>query len=565
MRFLLLGDIHCYGHYAFDAIRKLGAQASLDAVVCTGDLTNAGGQIELESVAGAVKSGLEAIGSSHTPFIACMGNHDYGNKVNSDEENALCRARFESVVGVPFRHVANIKGYTFITFSARNHSAGYTDDDYAWLDSQIYAAERQSTDAPVFVISHYSSGAAGLYGDPDGAKGGRLHSVLADHPRSVLLSGHSHAFLANERSFMQAESGYHSINSGSLWQSCKWDEIPGNVNGYYIPAVTVAECDGGRVTLTRYDIQKDAPLGRPWVITSGADNSLEARAKSVPLPSFEKGDIEVSNVGARALLISYPQATGEVEYYKAEANCQGEKTVTATFTSYYFMPRQGRGMMEIDGLEPNSQYSLTLYPVDFYGRVGEGIKGAFKTMPEDGFEGDVLYDGPVLAEMWSGDVQNIREEVGFATDSDEATPYIISKAEYELGGNFAVFAENSRNRYNNSDTDFSCLQVGRFTLATCRTKEGNVMALLENWQIDDGNPFLSQKVTERVELPYAIGKQTLGLTLSDGWLTAWRDSLPAIKIKAEGDDAPVAVALRLGETWGVFENCATFSQIKIAK
>ena len=236
MRFLLLGDIHCYGHYVFDAIKKVSAP--IDAVVSVGDLTNAGGQIEVESVAGAVKSGLDAIGCASTPFIACMGNHDYGNTVHSDEENALFRARFESVVGVSYRHVANIKDYTFITFSARNHSAGYTAEDYVWLDEQITIAEKVNS-LPVFVICHYSSGGTGIYGETN-TKGGPFDDVFKKHERAVLLCGHSHGYLANERSFMQSEAGYHAINAGSLWQSSKWDNIQGNVNGYYIPVVTIA-------------------------------------------------------------------------------------------------------------------------------------------------------------------------------------------------------------------------------------------------------------------------------------------------------------------------------------
>ena len=561
MRFLLISDVHCYGHYAFDAIKQVGNGAPIDAVVCAGDLTNSGGQIEMESVAGAVKSGLDAVGCSAAPFIACMGNHDYGNKVNSDEENALYRSRFESVVGVPFRHVANVNGYTFITFSARNHSAGDTAEDYEWLDGQIALAEGKN-DYPVFVVSHYSSAATGLYGDTE-QKGGPLDEVLKKHPRAILFCGHSHAYLANERSFMQSESGYHTVNAGSLWQSAKYDSIPGNVVGYYIPAVIVVNCDGPQVVMERYNAEKGQYFGRKWVVTPDCDSSLEARAAQVDAPEFSEGELEITNIGATSALISYPQATGEVEYYEAQACSADGQTATAKFTSYYFLPRQGRGCMPIDGLMPNSLHTLTLYPVDFYGRYGKGISVAFTTASQMAAPEKVIYDGPILPEMWTGDTQNIREEVGFATDSDESTPYIISKDSYLLGDRFAVFAHNNRNRYNNSDTDFSCLQVGRYTAATCRTKEGNRMAILDGWQIGAGNPFDSDCLVAEVNLPHTIGDQTIGLTLADGKLTLWRDSLPALIIDALPEQKEVKLALRLGETWGVFKNCAYFDKIAI--
>lgn len=558
MRFLLLGDIHCYGHYVFDAIKQVGLLGPLDAVVGVGDLTNTGGQIEVESVAGAVKSGLEAIDCPNAPYLTPMGNHDYGNKVNSDEDNALYRARFESVVGISYRQVTKVKGYTFITFSARNHSASYTAEDYRWLDEQL----SMSDDLPTFVACHYSSGALGLYGD-NGQKESPLDEVLKKHPNAVLLCGHSHAYLANERSFMQSEWGYHTVNAGSLWQSAKADSIPGTVTGYYIPAVTVVECEGDEVTMRRYNTDKGAFFGRPWVITAGCDSSLEARADLVASPEFCEGELEITNIGATSALVSYPQAMGEAEYYEAQTCSATGETATAKFTSYYFMPRRGKGCMQLDGLTPDSLHTLTLYPVDFYGRYGKGLSVAFETAPLTREPANLIYDGPIIPEMWTGDSQNIREEVGFATDSDESTPYIVSKDKYDLGNSFAVFAQNHRNQYNNSDSDFSCLQVGRYTAATCRTKEGNRVAILDGWQIGAGNPFDSDCLVAEAALPYAIGRQSLGLTLGGGKLTLWRDSLPALCVDALAEEKAVNIALRLGETWGVFKNCAYFDRISI--
>ena len=562
MRFLIIGDVHCYGHYVFEAIKQVGKNGPIDAVVCTGDLTNTGGQIEVESVAAAVKSGLEGIGST-APFIAAMGNHDYGNKVNSDEENALCRARFESVVGIPYRSVTKVKGYTFITFSARNHSANYTEEDYIWLDEQLTIAQKDGL--PAFVVCHYSSGTLGLYGDGGNKKGGRLDDVLKKHPQAVLLSGHSHAFLANERSFMQSESGYHSINAGSLWQSAKWDNITGNVVGHYLPVVIVARCDAATLSMERVDVIQQKAIGKPWIIAPDVDNSIAARAKRAPQMRFAEGDLQITNVGPCAALISYPQASGEVEYYLATATDNDGEQVSAQFTSYYYLPREGRGSMTIDGLTPDCDYTLTLCPVDFYGNQGTSLTARFKTTPAVPTFNEVLYEGPILAEMWTGDTDFIRDEVGFATDSDDVRPFIISQNSFDLGSSFEVFTHNHRNRYNNSDDDFSCLQVGRYTAATCRTRDDNRVAILDGWQIGDGNPFESDRVIATTKLPYTIESGTVGLTLKDGTLTMWRDDLPALTVAAEGFSAPVKVALQLGETWGVFKNCAYFDSISVLK
>ena len=108
------------------------------------------------------------------------------------------------------------------------------------------------------------------------------------------------------------------------------------------------------------------------------------------------------------------------------------------------------------------------------------------------------------------------------------------------------------------------MQVGRYTAATCRTKEGNRVAILDGWQISGGNPFDSDCIVAEATLPYVIGEQVIGLTLCDGKLTMWRDNLPALTVDALAEKGKkVKIALRLGETWGVFKNCATFSKIKI--
>ena len=51
-----------------------------------------------DSVAFFTKNAVAATGQS-IPLISCMGNHEFGNKVHSDEENAQYIARFEKHVG----------------------------------------------------------------------------------------------------------------------------------------------------------------------------------------------------------------------------------------------------------------------------------------------------------------------------------------------------------------------------------------------------------------------------------------------------------------------------------
>ncbi len=559
MRFLIIGDIHCYGHMVTAAIETVGKTGKLDAVIGVGDLTNSGEQMELEGVKSAVDIALSSIGCAGAPYITCMGNHDYGNKPHSDEENAFYRARFESVVGHPPCYCTTVDGYTFIAFSARNHWATITDEDYAWLEDCIITAERAS-DYPIFVMTHYSTVGDGLYGGQDGAT--KLTEIIGRHPRVIHLSGHSHGFLANERSFLQSESGYHVMNCGSLWQAAAHDNIKGSVTGYYIPIVTVAETDGAKVTLRRMDAVSGDYVGEAWHI-GDVDNTFAARAKRAEQPQL-CGDLTASSIGQNAILLTFSQASGECEKYRAKAMLCGESVAQAEYSSRYFMPYEGNANVELCSLSADTEYDIELTAVNFFGGESEPLRLRVKTAAELKPYDNTVYSGGIIAEMWQGDTEFIREGDIFGTDSDALMPYIETRESFDFSGGFSVFADNYRNRYNNVEANFSAVSVGDFTAVTSRDKAGNTMLLLDGYDLSVGTPIDDEHIVASVRLPHNIEDVTLGMTLYGDTLAVWRDKLPVITRKVDITRFNNArIGLRLGETWGVFKNCGKFSKIEI--
>ncbi len=561
MRFLIIGDIHCYGHMVAAAIETVGKSGKIDAIIGVGDLTNSGGQMELEGVRSAIDTALTSIGCAGAPYITCMGNHDYGNQPHTDDENSYYRSRFESIIGIPPSFCTTIGEYTFITLSAFNHAAGFSDDDFAWLENCIYIAE-QTPDLPIFVMTHYSTVGNCLYGEQMG--GVRLTEVLSRHPRVVHLSGHSHGFLANERSFMQSESGYHVINAGSLWQAATHDDITGSVTGYYIPIVIVAETDGADVTFRRIHAISGEQVGKEWRI-DGVDNTYSARTARAEIPHF-CGNVTASSVGARSVLLTFPQAGGECELYRAVAELHGERVSTAEYSSRYFMPYEGDASIEICNLTPNTEYQLSVCAVNFFGGESESLAVDITTANEIDDPADILYSGGIVPEMWAGDTEFIREGGVFGTDSDALTPYIVTCDRFSMCDGFSVFADNFRNRYNNEPSNFSAISVGDFTAVTSRDRAGNTMLLLDGYDLSQGTPIDDEHVVATVRLPHNIENVRIGMTMHDGIVTVWRNELPvitkAVDMKRFSD---VKIGLRLGETWGVFKNCAKFTKIKIAK
>ncbi len=560
MRILIIGDIHCYGHMVTAAIESAGKLGKIDAVIGVGDLTNSGEQMELEGVKSAVDIALSSIGCEGAPYITCMGNHDYGNKPHSDDENAYYRARFESVIGKAPSSCTEVCGYTFIAFSARNHWASFNDEDYVWLEESVEKAELKNEN-PIFLMTHYSAVGNGLYGEQEGMK--RLTELLSRHPRIIHISGHSHGFLANERSFIQSESGYHEINAGSLWQAAAHDDIPGSVTGYYIPIVMLAEVDGAEIILRRMDAVSGEFIGKEWRI-GGEDNRLAARAERAEIPKLKRGDLIQKAVGAYAALLEFPQAEGECEKYLAEAAVNGVTVATAEYSSRYFMQYEGNANIEIAGLEPETEYDISVYAVNFFGGRSEPLEIRLATKADIRPYANAVYSGGIICEMWQGDTEFIREGDIFGTDSDALMPYIETRESFDFSGGFSVFAENYRNRYNNVEANFSALSVGDFTAVTSRDKAGNTMLLLDGYDLSDGTPMDDEHIVAKIRLPHNINEVTVGITMYDGVLTVWRNKLPVLAIEVDINRfADSKIGLRLGETWGVFKNCAKFSKICI--
>lgn len=326
----------------------------VDAVVCTGDITNSGVLPELENMADVwreVFPGDRMPDGRRVERVFLCGNHDTDPVMSQiairrgyEEEFRASAIRndpdrvWRKYFGEPFEPVfmKKIKGYTFIA----SH----------WLDSESSAAAPAFIEAhraelegtrPFFYCQHAPlrrtvNPSMGHYDD------GKVKRVLDTFPNAVAFTGHSHNALTDETSIWQGE--FTAVGSGALTNSGRrykapWyenSEVPGSVKAYpgrkgsQMPFLDT-EKDGAqgllvdvypdRMVFHRRSFAYKVPNGPDWVVPLPVGESrpyaiAPRKAASVP-PGFgpdakitvtERDGFNRERVPVRQLVVSFSAA-----------------------------------------------------------------------------------------------------------------------------------------------------------------------------------------------------------------------------------------------------------------
>ena len=236
LNFAAISDIHMQD----DGIRgfMLGfglhdmqnADKELDALVCSGDLTNHGYAEEWEAL-------VETFGK-YTPaknIILAQGNHDTWTE---DDKYDLAREYFikytEEITGRKIEneyYSTKVNGYTFIVLASEyDHTDMYISPaQLAWLEAEMAKAAQDGL--PIFVISHWpinqTHGLPESWGDeeyePDeggmGDQSDAVEAILKKYDNVFHITGHIHLGFKNEGQLgkyeyasVESDGSLHSIN-----------------------------------------------------------------------------------------------------------------------------------------------------------------------------------------------------------------------------------------------------------------------------------------------------------------------------------------------------------------
>ena len=585
LRMLVISDVHNKTDRLTKAIASTWSYAQtqqykgFDAVLIVGDLTDNGTDEELGSIMSAYKNAVAATGQS-IPLISCMGNHEFGNKVHSDEENAQYIARFEKHVGHKATQEFDIKGIKFLALSPDNHAGNYT----TATNFAMNALKGYDKEKPVFVLQHYPF-ANTVFGSEGTDKGSLLREAIGKYTNVIDLSGHSHAPITNLRTLYQQKGGFTGYNCGSFTNSLGTTNDIGGSGYYQSEQFSIFEVYDDNITDVKlYDMGTDKILDTQYQLGAKVNNTLDYLKKATQKPVFKADDkVTITSVGTTAVEVSFPQATDDdkIEKYRVDVlDASGKSVANSQITSYYFKVDAPDTLSQaVIGLKEKTEYTATVTAVDFYGNESEPLKSGKFTTTSYPQGLTALISGKMAANSskWEGAVANISDK-GYFISSQGTGHYLKLKEAPNLKDTWMASVDYYRATYNLTDEFSSCsaMQIGPLSLGVKRGSDADYLCLSYNYNGTAQSPsvFADGLVLAKAKLTSMLGATNrLAMTYEKGEVKIYRDGALAIHLTAAELKSKVGgslpnfdnsqIVLRLNDTWVVDKAGATFENFEL--
>lgn len=150
------------------------------------------------------------------PIIYSMGNHEFPLNATASDVVSASKELFTTQTGRKPGHVMKINGYTFIVGEPKDYLLDYTAAEN-FVRTQIEAAEAADPDSgkPIFYLQHeavHGTVIESLSTASDNTED--FKTFLQNHPRVIVLSGHTHAVIEDPRSIWQ--DGFTAIATSQI-------------------------------------------------------------------------------------------------------------------------------------------------------------------------------------------------------------------------------------------------------------------------------------------------------------------------------------------------------------
>ncbi len=264
--------------------------------------------------------------------VYVMGNHDTysieerGFKRGTEAHNKEIERVFTGTYGVNVDYGMSgvnyykiVNGYVFVGLYVQTPIK-----ERAAMIAKAYELP-EAEGKPVFIVQHEIP--IGSVYIANGTDSGAPHDfemndVLENYPNAIMLAGHAHNPLADERAIWQ--DGYTVVTYGSLFGPIVERNMyeGGTENGSFQPDLWSAksalymEVSAGAANITRYDFTHNEKLGKNWVIPIGADGTVdrtpynyESRKAAAVAPEFAAGAIATAEpISESTVTITFPKA-----------------------------------------------------------------------------------------------------------------------------------------------------------------------------------------------------------------------------------------------------------------
>ena len=586
-RIMVISDTHNRNEKLTKAISSTWSYAQtqeykgFDGIIVVGDLTDNGTDEELTSFKSAFDSAVNATGQK-IPLITCMGNHEFGNKAHSAEENATYVARFERILGIKATDEYDVNGVKILALSPSNHSGDYTKaTGFAMEKFKTYGETQQ-----YFVLKHYPFTGT-VYGSGDKGDASTLYQSISKHTNAVALSGHSHSPISNLRSVYQLKNGFSAYNCGSLTNTqALYSDVEGS--GYYASnQFSIFEIYDDNVTDVKlYDMNTDKLIDTTYQIGAQVNNTLDYLKKATDSPLFAEGQkVDITTVGTTAVQVTFPQGTDDdkVEKYRLEVvDKDGNVVANSYVTSYFFSSdRPATLTHSVSGLREKTEYTAQVIAVDFYGNESAPIKSEKFTTGSYPTGLTTLTEGKLYSNLakWQGAITNVSKESGYYISSQGSGHYLQMSDPVEMSDTWMASVDYYRATFNLSDDfkSFSAMQIGPISLGVKRGSTTDYLCVSYNYDATNAgaSAFDSGYVIAKAEISSTLGQtNTLTMTYEKGEIKVYRDGslaihLTANQVKAKCGTLPSfassKVVLRLNDTWVVDKAGATFENFTLKK
>jgi len=372
----------------------------MDVILTAGDFTENGSVAELTT--------YKQIMDEHSPAtvnLLSLGNHEC-YQVNGQ----AILDRFENIFEMPATADTVVGGYHFITLSTTDRV--YNTTTYAqyrdWLEGRLAAANAEDPTKPIFVAIHHTIidtciGSRQAQANPEHD----LREVFSRYPQVVTFSGHSHASPIDPRAIWQGD--YTAVNCGSVYYAALDYTHPltagqtNNTNIGYSPTNRgesstglVVDVVGSVVTVRRIDFYYGHEVAAPFVFDTSVNKAdfpyrLDKRTAESSAPAFAPGsEILISNLTRTGCRYTFAQAENmsqsipddgafvyTVQFIEADT---GAVTDTARLQANYFMlPQPATVSHTTTRLRENTAYTISVTPINFFGKAGQAITSTFIT------------------------------------------------------------------------------------------------------------------------------------------------------------------------------------------
>lgn len=391
------------------ALRVLQERAKngLDALIIAGDITDNVVYGESTAEIPVIRKVFEDNLPDDLPLFFCLGNHDSSGGSNATVFYDMLGERFyrydlnqQAAREQANRHM-KVGNYHFVAVECDYTAKGYSDATIAWLTETLSdIVEDAAYDGEAIFIVTHAPVRSTVYGSDGGTTG--LNSLLKQYPQAVVLSGHSHYALADERSIMQTD--FTSVHVGAVQYMGMPNQYVESVppwlleGSYSLSMGTLMEVDAqGNIRVTRLNFLEDEVIKQPWVIPAPqADGShllyyTSARAQIGGAPEFESGaQITARQVGEERVELTFGTAADDdmvfsyrIELLKDGAPVQRFESLSGFWKTPDVDDMPDTHSVTLSGVTTARPYTVKVTALDSWGNASEAISFVMESSGEE--------------------------------------------------------------------------------------------------------------------------------------------------------------------------------------